>query len=80
MKRIVAACLAQTIHFQLKEDIVGHEAAARAVLDEVKQYKAHLERRRTKFVVLGEEKQPDDSIILTIKKQYNDYPCGDYLK
>lgn len=80
MKRIAAACLLQTIHFQLKEDLVGHEAAARAVQDEVRQYKAHLERKRTKFVVLSEEKQADDSVILQIKKQYNDYPCSDYLK
>lgn len=80
MKRILAACLTQTVHFQLKEDIVGHQAAADAVHEEVKLYKAHLERKRTPYRVISEETQPDDSIILCLKKQYNTYPCGDYLK
>lgn len=80
MKRITAACLEQTIHFQLKEDLVGHEAAVEAVKAEVTQYKAHLERKRVPYVVLSEEKQADDSIVLRLKKQYNTYPCGEYLK
>ena len=48
MKRIQAACLLQTIHFQLKED-VGHAAAVRAVKEELEHYKTQLKRRRTKF-------------------------------
>jgi len=79
MKRIKYACLDQTIHFQLKEDLVGHEAAARAVKDELEQFKAQLEHKHTKYKVIEETVQPDESIILKIKKQYNDYECGDYL-
>ncbi|MGE4275812.1 MAG: hypothetical protein AB7E30_01395 [Lawsonibacter sp.] len=79
MKRIKYACLDQTIHFQLREDLVGHEAAARAVKDELAQFKAQLEQKHSKFKIFEETIQPDDSIILKIKKQYNDYDCGDYL-
>ncbi len=78
MKRIKAACLEQTIHFQLKEDL-GHAAAARAVKDEAMHYKSRLERSRIKHRIVEETVQPDESIILKIKKQYNDYECGDYL-
>lgn len=38
MKRIKSACLLQTIHFQLKEDI-PHEAAVRGVREELEHYK-----------------------------------------
>ena len=38
MKRIKAACLEQTVHFQLKDDL-GHAAAARAVKEEYEHYK-----------------------------------------
>jgi len=79
MKRVKYACLDQTIHFQLKEDLVSHEAAARAVKDELTQFKAQLERKRSKFKIVEETVQSDDSIILKVKRQYNDYDCGDYL-
>ncbi|HBN86192.1 MAG TPA: hypothetical protein DDZ89_20405 [Clostridiales bacterium] len=78
MKRIKSACIEQTIHFQLKEDL-GHAAAAKSVKDELAQFKEKLENKRSKFKILEEIVQPDDSIILKIKKQYNDYDCGDYL-
>ena len=46
MKRIKAACLLQTVHFQLKEDL-DHTLAVSAVRDEVAHYKKQLERHRT---------------------------------
>lgn len=79
MKRIQFACLEQTIHFQLKEDLTGHEAAVKAVKDELAQFKGLLERKNTKFQVIEETVQSDGSILLKIKRQYNDYDCGDYL-
>ena len=78
MKRIKAACLEKTLHFLLKEDL-GRDAAAAAVREEVKHYKAQLERTHTKYKILSEELQPDDSIIVRIKMQYNSTPIGDYL-
>lgn len=78
MKRIKYACLEQTIHFMLKED-VRHEDAVRGVQDDVKAYKMHLDRSRTKYRILSEETQEDGSVIVKIKKQYNAYDVGDYL-
>lgn len=41
MKRVKAACICQTLHFQLKED-VGHDYAVSLVQKELEQYKANL--------------------------------------
>lgn len=78
MKRIKSACLLQTLHFQLKEDL-GHAAAARSVKEELEHYKAQLERSRTTYKIVEETVQPDDSIIVKIKKQYNNHNCGEYM-
>ena len=78
MKRIKAACIEKTLHFMLKEDL-SHSAAVAAVKAEVQHYKAQLERTRTKYKILDEETQPDGSIIIKIKMQYNNTPIGDYL-
>lgn len=78
MKRIKAACICQTLHFQLKEDL-GHDFAARQVQEEVKHYKNSLERNRTQYELVDESVQPDGSILVKIIKQYNTSPVGDYL-
>ena len=78
MKRIKAACLLQTIHFQLKDDL-GHTAAVKAVKDELEHYKILLERKDTKFRIVDEAEQPDGSIIVHIKKQYNNHSCDEYM-
>jgi len=78
MKRIKAARLQQTLNFQLKEDL-PHEEAVQIVEQEIRNYKARLERMNTKYRILSEEKQPDGSVVIEIKKQYNNSPLGDYL-
>lgn len=78
MKRVKAACLLQTLHFQLKEDI-DHDTAVRAVREEVAHYKTQLERNRTAFKIDEETVQPDGSIIVKIRKQYNAVNTGSYL-
>ena len=78
MKRIKAACICQTLHFQLKEDL-DHTIAVKRVQDEVDQYKTGLKRNRTIHKILSEEAQPDGSILLKVIKQYNSSPVGDYL-
>ncbi|MBQ8509651.1 MAG: hypothetical protein IJ493_07065 [Clostridia bacterium] len=78
MKRVKAACICQTLHFMLKEDI-SHDLAARQVAEEVEHYKSSLERNRTQYKILEETKQPDDSVIIKIVKQYSTSPVGDYL-
>ena len=78
MKRVKAACICQTLHFMLKEDL-DHGLAAKLVQEEVENYKKGLDRNRTKYKIIEETVQPDDSIIVKIIKQYNTSPVGDYL-
>ncbi len=78
MKRIKAACICQTLHFMLKEDI-GHDYAVSLVKQEVEQYKKTLERNHTQYKILEEADQPDGSIMLKVIKQYNSSPVGTYL-
>ena len=78
MKRVKAACLCQTLHFLLKEDL-GRDYAAKLVRQEVQHYKDGLDRRCTKYKIIEETVQPDDSSIIKIKKQYNNSSVGEYL-
>lgn len=78
MKRVKAACICQTLHFMLKEDL-DHSMAAKMVKEEVAAYKRTLERNRTQYKIVEETVQPDDSIIIKIIKQYNTSPVGNYL-
>ncbi len=78
MKRIKAACICQTLHFMLKED-VAHSLAERMVQEEVAQYKRRMEHSRIKFKILEETVQEDGSIMMKVVKQYNQSPVGEYL-
>ena len=78
MKRVKAAFIQQTLHFQLKENL-EHSAAVHAVQEEYEHYKRQLDRKGTKYRILSEQTQPDGSLLVQIKKQYNDHDCGDYL-
>ena len=78
MKRIKAACITQTLHFLLKEDI-GHDYVIKLVNEEVKKYKNQLEKNKTQYKILSETTQEDGSIMIEIKKQYNTSPVGQYL-
>ncbi len=64
MKRILEACLEQTIKFEPKEDY--------------EKYKKDLERKSTKYTII-EEIENHESITVKLKKQYNGYPCGNYM-
>lgn len=78
MKRIKAACLEQTIHFQLKDGI-SSELAKRQVRQEYESYKMQMDRNRTKYKIIEEAEQPDGSLIIKIKRQNNTQPVGGYL-
>lgn len=78
MKRVKAACICQTLHFLLKED-TDPELARRLVQDEVADYRKRLNVSGVQYRILSEEQQTDGSVILKIKKQYNQSPVGDYL-
>lgn len=70
--------LEQTLHFQLKED-ASHDYAVRQVQEEVAHYKAQLERNHTQYCIDEEITQPDGSILVKIRKQYNTSQVGSYL-
>ena len=73
MKRVKAACILQTLVFMQKEDCGLSKAA---ILEtnrrEVANYKKTLERTRTRYQIVSEEEQEDGSIIVRVRKQYND--------
>ena len=78
MKRVKAACICQTLHFMLKDDL-GHDYAVKLVKKEVEKYKASLNKNGTKYKIVSEETQSDGSVMIKIVKQYNASPVGDYL-
>lgn len=79
MKRIKAACLEQTIHFLLKDDL-PHEEAVKFAEAEYAHYLAQLERSRTEYRILEKTAQPDGSLMVKLKKQYNSYDCKPYME
>ena len=78
MKRIKAACLEQTIHFMLKEEL-PREEAVQAVKAEYAHYIARLDRSRTAYRILEKTEQKDGSLLVKLKKQYNIYDCEPYM-
>lgn len=78
MKRVKAACICQTLHFMLKEDI-PHEQAVKQVGQEIEMYIKTLERNRTQYKIVEQNVRNDGSVIMKIIKQYNTSPVGDYL-
>ena len=75
MKRIQSACIYKTIHFQLKDGL-EHEAAVAAVRQEAAAYEAGLRQKNVGYRILEEHTQPDGSIRIKIKMQYNKHPWG----
>ncbi len=73
MKRVKAACILQTLVFSQKED-AGYSVDQMLAInrDEVKHYRATLERTRTRHQILAVDEQADGSIIVHVRKQYND--------
>lgn len=58
MKRVKAACICQTLHFMLKED-VGHDDAVKQAEQEVEHYKKNPERKNTQYKITEQTSQPD---------------------
>lgn len=58
----------------------GTRAGPALVQEEVAAYKKRLDSSNVKYRIMSEEPQADGSVILMIKKQYNQSPVGDYLQ
>lgn len=78
MKRVKAACLVQTVHFELR-DKLPHDEAVEAARQEYENYRANMDRNRTRYKILKEETQPDGSLLVELKRQYNYHDCGHYM-
>lgn len=73
MKRVKAACILQTLVFAQKEDCgLSREAVLETNRREVAHYKQTLERTRTRYRIDSETEQEDGSIVVRVRKQYND--------
>ena len=78
MKRIKAACLEQTVQFLLKEDL-PHEEAVKYAEAEYAHYLAQMDKNSTAYRILEKSVQPDGSILVKLKRQYNNYNCEPYM-
>ncbi len=73
MKRVKAACILQTLVFQQKEDWgLSREQILNLNRQELSRYKQSLERTKTRYQITAEEEQQDGSILIRVRKQYND--------
>ena len=73
MKRVKAACILQTLVFAQKEDCgLSREAVLETNRREVAHYKQTLERTRTRYRIDSETEREDGSIVVRVRKQYND--------
>ena len=73
MKREKAACILQTLVFQQKDDHgLTSEQALMLNREEFQRYKRTLECTATRYQIVSEEEQEDGSILVRVRKQYND--------
>ncbi|MBE6690320.1 MAG: hypothetical protein E7590_03435 [Ruminococcaceae bacterium] len=73
MKRVKAACIFQTLIFSQKEELgLSAEEELRANRAEVAHYKETLEANKTKYQITQERERADGSIVIHVRKQYND--------
>ena len=73
MKRVKAACILQTLVFSQKEDCcLSKHSILEANRREIGNYKKALERSHTRYQIVCMEEQDDGSMILRVRKQYND--------
>lgn len=73
MKRVKAACILQTLIFAQKP-VMGYtkERALQINKQEIEHYKATLDRAKTKYQIIDTVEQEDGSLIVHVRKQYND--------
>ncbi len=73
MRRVRAACILQTLVFSQKPELyLSKEEALKINRLEFEHYKTTLERNMTKYVIVDEAEENDGSIVVHVKKQYNE--------
>ena len=73
MKRVKSACILQTLVFSQKDEIgLSRETILSQNHDELEKYKRSMERSHTWYQILDETEEADSSILVHVRKQYND--------
>lgn len=73
MKRVQAACILQTLVFQQKDETyLSKEKKIALNKEEIEKYKSSLEKNKTRYQIVEEKEQEDGSILVRVRKQYND--------
>ena len=73
MKRVKAACILQTLVFMQKEDCgLSKISISEANRREFESYKQKMEKARTRYQIVSQEEQEDGSLVVRVRKQYND--------
>ncbi len=82
MKRVKAACILQTLVFAQREGCgLSKERQIADNKREVEDYKKNLERAGTKHQIVDEVQQEDGSIVVHVRKQYNNTTsAAEYFK
>jgi len=73
VKRVKSACILQTLIFAQRPEL-GYSKEMSLTLNqqEIENYKKSLEKNRTRYQILDESEQEDGSIIVHVRKAYND--------
>jgi len=73
MKRVKAACILQTLVFMQKEDCgLSKNSILEANRHEFERYKQTMDRSCIRYQIVSADEQEDGSIIVRVRKQYND--------
>lgn len=72
MKRVQSACILQTLVFSQKDaQYLSAEKVTALNKEEFEKYKASLNKNGIKFQINRESVQPDGSVIVHVRKQFN---------
>ncbi len=73
MKRVKAACILQTLVFSQKSELgFSKEHMNKINHEELERYKESLVRSKTRHIIVDVTDAEDGSVIVHVKKQYND--------
>lgn len=72
MRRILNACLQQTMRFDTMGEIPPEK--------EYELYCEKMNKKGVKYVVDEKTSMPDGSLVIKIRRQYNTYPADGYLE
>lgn len=73
MKRVKADCILQTLVFMQKEDCgLSKISIIEANRCDIERYKKTMDRSHTRYQIVSQEEQEDGSIVVHVRKQYND--------